>query len=263
MTEAPQRVALVTGAARGIGAASARRLAAEGCAVVAVDICHDVPELRYPLATAADLDAVVADCGPQAIGVHADVRNSDELDRAVAVAVERFGGLDVVLAAAGVITGGDAAWKLADDTWQISIDVNLTGVWRTFKAATPALLAQPQPRTGRLIAIASAAGMRGNPSIADYTAAKHGVIGLVRSMALELAAHGITVNAVAPGSTETAILRASAAVYGIETSEFSIHHPIGRNLEADEIAAGVSWLAAADRGAVTGIVLPVDGGMTI
>lgn len=256
-------MALVTGAARGIGAATARRLAAEGCAVVAVDVCHDLPELDYSMGTAAELDAVVAACGSEAVAVHADVRDQGQLDAAVAVATERFGGLDVVLAAAGVIGGGRAAWQLDDPTWQVTVDVNLTGVWRTFKAATPALLARPKPRSGRLVAVASAAGMRGNPSIADYTATKHGVVGLVRSMALELAAHGITVNAIAPGSTETSILAASAVVYGIETSEFAVHHPIGRNLQPDEIAAGVSWLADPARGAVTGIVLPIDGGMTI
>lgn len=256
-------MALVTGAARGIGAAAARRLAADGCAVVAVDICHDLPELRYALGTPAELDAVVADCGRDAVAVHADVRSSADLEAAVATAVERFGGLDVVLAAAGVMGGGDAAWKLSDETWQVNLDVNLTGVWRTFRAATPAMLTRPRPRAGRLIAIASAAGMRGNPSIADYTAAKHGVVGLVKSMALELATHGITVNAVCPGSTETAILAASAVVYGIDPAEFAVHHPIGRNLQVEEIAAGVSWLADPARDGVTGITLPIDGGMTL
>ena len=256
-------VAFVTGAARGIGAASARRLAADGWAVVLADICADIAAIRYPMGSSAELDAVVAECGPYAMAVTADVRDDAQLDAAVAAGVERFGGLDAVVAAAGVIGGGDATWKLTDDTWLTNMDINLSGVWRTFRATVPALLDRPRPRSGRVVAIASAAGMKGNPSIADYTAAKHGVVGLVRSMALELAPHGITVNAIAPGSTNTAILQASADVYGITTGEFAVHHPIGRNLEPSEIAAGVSWLCDGDRGAVTGIVLPIDGGMTL
>ena len=106
--------------------------------------------------------------------------------------------------------------------------------------------------------------MRGNPTIADYTAAKHGVVGLVRSLALELGRRGITANAIAPGSTETAILEASGRLYGLESiEEFAVHHTIGRNLRPDEIAAGISWLCMPESSGVTGIVLPIDGGMTV
>ncbi len=220
MTGSAERpVALVTGAARGIGAASARRLASEGWAVVLVDICEDVPPLRYSLATKADLDASVAACGEHAIGVVADVRDQGSLDAAVAAAVERFGGLDAAVAAAGVIGGGTPAWSIDEEAFRLNIDVNLTGVWRTAKAAIPAMLRRPKPRHGRFVAIASAAGMRGNPTIADYTAAKHGVVGLVRSLALELGYHGITANAVAPGSTNTNILQASADLYGLASTD--------------------------------------------
>jgi SDR family mycofactocin-dependent oxidoreductase len=257
-------IALVTGAARGIGAATARRLAADGWGVVLADVCADIDPLRYSLATRADLDATVRACGEHAIGVVCDVRDQAQIDAAVAVAAQRFGGLDAAVAAAGVIGGGDPAWNISEEAFALNIDVNLNGVWRTAKAAIPAMLQRPKPRRGRFVAIASAAGMRGNPTIADYTAAKHGVVGLVRSLALELGYHGITANAVAPGSTTTAILQASADLYGLaSTDDFAVHHTIGRNLDPDEIAAGVAWLCAADRGGVTGIVLPIDGGMTV
>lgn len=194
----------------------------------------------------------------------ADVRDQAQLDAAVARAEETFGRLDAAVAAAGVIGGGEPGWGIDDATWQVNLDVNLTGVWRTAKAAIPAMLRVPRPRAGRFVAIASAAGMRGNATIADYTAAKHGVIGLVRSLAIELGQRGITVNAIAPGSTETAILQASADLYSLgSTDEFKVHHPIGRNLVTDEIADGVAWLCDARRGGVTGIVLPIDGGMTL
>lgn len=262
MTSEP--VVLVTGAARGIGAACARRLASQGWRVVLVDICADIAELPYSLATRDDLDATVAACGPDALGVVADVRDQAQLDAAVAQAEERFGRLDAAVAAAGVIGGGEPAWGIDEAAWQVNLDVNLTGVWHTAKATIPAMLRVARPRSGRFVAIASAAGMRGNATIADYTAAKHGVIGLVRSLAIELGGRGVTVNAVAPGSTETAILQASADLYSLSsTDEFKIHHPIGRNLLPDEIADGVAWLCDARRGGVTGIVLPIDGGMSL
>ncbi|HOT79520.1 MAG TPA: mycofactocin-coupled SDR family oxidoreductase [Microthrixaceae bacterium] len=267
MTDLPatdRPVALVTGAARGIGAATARRLAADGFSVVLVDICADISPLPYPMATKADLDASVAACGQHAVGVVADVRRQDELDAAVRTAVDEFGGLDVAVAAAGIMGGGDPAWNISEEAFLVNIDINLTGVWRTAKATIPAMLERPKPRRGRFVAIASAAGMRGNPTIADYTAAKHGVVGLVRSLALELGRRGITANAIAPGSTETAILEASGRLYGLESiDEFAVHHTIGRNLRPDEIAAGISWLCMPESSGVTGIVLPIDGGMTV
>jgi SDR family mycofactocin-dependent oxidoreductase len=170
----------------------------------------------------------------------------------------------VVVAAAGVIAGGDVAWKTSDDVWSANLEVNLTGVWRTARATVPALLARPEPRSGRFVAIASAAGLGGHPRLSAYVAAKHGVIGLVRSLAVELGQLGITANAVCPGSTATRILEASAEVYHLEgTDEFAVHHPIGRLLEPDEIASAVAWLCGPDQSAVTGVALPVDGGMTV
>lgn len=255
-------VAFVTGAGRGIGAATARRLAADGFTVACVDIVADDPSLSYALSTMAELEAVADDCG--GIALQADVRDQAALDAAAATVVDTFGGIDVAVAAAGVMSGGNVAWKITDEQWDVNIDVNLSGVWRTARATIGHMLHRPQPRSGRFVAIASAAGMQGHPTIAAYVAAKHGVIGLVRSLAVELGTTGITANCVCPGSTDSGILRASAEVYGLASvDEFAAHHPIGRILRPEEIAAAVSWLAASEQSGVTGISLPVDGGMTI
>ena len=263
MTAPEPRVALVTGAARGIGAAVARRLAAEGWRQVLVDGCRDDPALHYPLATPEELEATVDACGADVtVGVRADVRDQQALERAVSQAVERFGGLDAVVAAAGAIVGG-LGWEIADDAWHAMIGVNLEGVWRTIRAAVPTMLRRPEPRCGRIVAVASAGGVRGLPRLAAYAAAKHGVIGLVRSLAAELAPAGITVNAVAPGSTDTAMLRASADIYGLShPSEFGRHHLAPRLLDPDEVAAMVAWVCSVQATGVTGSVLPVDLGMT-
>lgn len=258
------RVALVTGAARGIGAATARRLAGGGWRVVLVDRCADDPALDYPLASREDLEAVVAGCGQdRAVGVVADVRSPDQLAGAVEEAEALFGGLDAAVAAAGAIAGGREVWAIDDATWSAVVGINLEGVWHLARAAVPALLRRPAPRQGRFVAVASAAGSLGLPLLGAYTAAKHGVIGLVRSLAAELGPHGITANAVAPGSTDTAMLGASAALYGLaDPSELASHHRLGRLIRPDEVAALLAWVCGPESSAVTGAVLAVDAGMT-
>jgi SDR family mycofactocin-dependent oxidoreductase len=259
------RVAIITGAARGIGAATATRLAAGGWRLVLVDRCADDPALDYPLATKADLDAVVAACGgvDRAEGVVADVRDQAGLDRAVGLAVERFGGLDAALAIAGCIGGGVEAWNTSDELWSALLAVNLEGAWRLARAAVPALLHRPVPRQGRFVAVASAGGTVGIYMLAAYSAAKHGVIGLIRSLAAELGPYGVTANAVAPGSTTTPMLDASAGFYGLdEPAEFARQHLLPRLLTPNEPAAMIAWLCGPDSSGITGAVLPVDAGMT-
>jgi SDR family mycofactocin-dependent oxidoreductase len=258
-------VAIVTGGARGIGAATARALAADGWRLVLVDRCADDPALRYALATPEELDAVVAACGGDghAVGVVADVRDQAGLDGAVATAVARFGRLDAAVAAAGAIVGGAPAWEVTDETWEAMVGINLEGVWRLSRAAVPALLASAPPRRGRFVAVASAGASVGLPLLTAYTAAKAGVVGLVRSLAAELAPEGITANAVAPGSTDTSMLKASADVYGLASvDEFAVHHLSQGLVTVEQVAALVAWLCGETSGAVTGALLPVDAGMT-
>jgi SDR family mycofactocin-dependent oxidoreductase len=195
--------------------------------------------------------------------VVADVRDQGALDGAVSLAVERFGGLDAALAIAGCVGGGMEAWRTPDELWSTILAVNLEGAWRLSKAAVPALLERPAPRQGRFVAVASTGGMLGLYMLAAYGAAKHGVVGLVRGLAADLAPHGITANAVSPGSTRTAMLDASAAVYGLESPEaFAQHHMLDRLLVPDEPAALIAWLCSKDSSGITGAVLPVDAGMT-
>lgn len=256
-------VALITGAARGIGAATARRFAGLGWNTCLVDSCADDPTLGYPLATRSELDAIAAVCGSSTITHVADVRDADGLQSAVDQTVATFGGLDVVVAAAGAIAGGPSAWETDQAIWSAMIDVNLAGVFNLARAAIPAMLDRPEPRSGRFVAVASAAAHVGLPQLAAYTAAKHGVAGLVKALAAELGPHGVTANAVSPGSTETAMLDASATIYDLDGPQvFAEQARIGRLLDPDEIAAAIAFLCSAEAAAITGTILPVDGGFS-
>ncbi len=261
-----RRVAVITGAARGIGAAIAERFAASGHAVVLVDRCADDPALPYPLATEAELHATAdrcADVGASGVAaLVADVRDQHALDAVVAGTVEQFGRIDIAVGAAGAIAGGPPGWETTDAEWEAMIDINLTGVWRLARATIPAMLAAPGPATGRrFVAIASAASTTGLPQLAAYSAAKHGVLGLVRALAAETASTGPTVNAVCPGSTSTAMLDASAEIYDLASpTEFASHQAMGRLITPAEIADAVVFLCSPAASAITGIALPVDAG---
>jgi SDR family mycofactocin-dependent oxidoreductase len=260
------RVALVTGAARGIGAATVRGLAAQGWAVLATDRCADDPALPYRLGRRDELDEVVARAGAGRPGsvqaLVADVRDAGQLAEVVAAAERRWGGLDAAVAVAGVIAGGVPLWEMPAGPLDAVLDTDLRGVVNLARAAVPALLRRPQPRQGRFLAVASAAATRGLPMLAAYCAAKAGVTGLIRALAVELGGTGITANAVSPGSTDTPILEESARLYGLPGAEsFAAQQPLSRLLEPDEVAAALVWLAGEASGAMTGAVIPVDGGL--
>jgi SDR family mycofactocin-dependent oxidoreductase len=255
-------VALVTGAARGIGAATVAGLAAAGWTVVAVDACADDPRLPYPMATRADLDAVAGVTGAHA--VIADATDADAMAGVVADAERRHGGVDAFIAGAGVIAGGVPLWEMPVEQERAVLSTCLDGVLVGARVAIPALLRRPQPRSGRFIAIASAAATRGLPMLAAYCAAKAGVVGAVRALAMELRGTGVSANAICPGSTRTSILDESARLYDLPGAEaFASQQPVERLLEPTEVAALLVWLAGPESSGLTGAAVPVDGGLAV
>jgi SDR family mycofactocin-dependent oxidoreductase len=263
------RVAVVTGAGRGIGAATVLALAGAGWSVLAVDSAADDRALPYPMATPADVSAVVRraseSAGAGRVGSFiADVRDTDAVAAAVAEAERRWAGLDAAIAAAGVIAGGVPLWDVPLAQQQAVLDVNLGGVLALARAAVPALLRRPAPRSGRFLAVASAAATRGLPMLAAYCAAKAGVAGLIRALAAELGDSGVTANAVSPGSTATPILDESARLYALPGAQaFAAQQPAGRLLDPCEVAAVLAFLASPASSGMTGAIVPVDGGLAL
>ena len=261
-------VAIVTGAARGIGAATVAALAAEGRRVVAVDRGADDERLPYAMASAADLEATVA-AANEAAGeerVRAELLDATDPNAMAALVgrAEEWGGVEAIVANAGVIAGGPPAWELAQAEEDAVVEVCLRGVMVAARVGIPALLRRHEPRAGRFVATASAASFRGLPGLAAYCAAKAGVSGFVRALAADLRGTGITAFAVAPGSTDTPILAESARLYDLESAAaFSHQQPIERLLDPTEIAATIAWLCGPAGAAVTGTTLSIDGGLTI
>lgn len=264
MTLAPeQRTALVTGAARGIGAAVVRRLASSGWRVVAVDRCADDPRVPYHLGTARQLAALAAEYPGTVVDLTADVQRLPALREAVALAEDRFGGLDAAVGAAALMAGGRPLWETDDVEWDALFSVGVTGVANLARAAVPALLRRPEPRQGRFVALASAAAHHGLWHLAGYNAAKHAVVGLVKGLAADLRGTGVCATAVSPGSTRTAMLNATAGLYGLDdVDSFAGNQTVERLLDPDEVAAAVAFLCSTDSSAVTGTVLRADGGFT-
>jgi SDR family mycofactocin-dependent oxidoreductase len=271
------KVALITGAARGQGRSHAVRFAEEGAAVVAVDLPDEASKeisrySPYPMATEADLAEtarLVAAAGGDVLSCHADVREQDSLDAAVAAALERFGRIDIVSANAGIGGFYATAWEYSRENWQAVIDVDLTGIWQTAKAVAPVMIRQA---AGSIVITSSTLGMKGLPNMVAYVAAKHGAIGVMRALAHELAPHSIRVNAVAPTSVGTdmifndSIYRLFRPDLAEPAKEDTVEAFASLNLlpvpwnEARDVSAAVLWLASDEARHVTGIVLPVDAG---
>jgi SDR family mycofactocin-dependent oxidoreductase len=247
--------ALVTGAARGIGAAVVRRLLARGYVVRALDLCGG-----GSLATVHDLDAVVALDPERVVPVQADVRDLDAMHAAADDAAAGHGSLDVVVACAAVMAGGSPLWETDPDQFRLLWETDALGVWNTAHATVPHLLRSTSGPS--FVGVASVAGRRGLWHLAAYCVAKHAAVGVVRGLAADLKGTGVTACCVAPGSTDTDMLRATAEVYDVEPAALAASHAAERPLQPDEVAAVIEFAATAGT-VVHGTVLTADGGFTL
>lgn len=269
------KVALITGAARGIGRATAIEFAKQGANLILLDICDNIDVVPYSLASSSQLDYSAQLCrelGSTVVVCKADIRNMTEVEEATALGIARFGKIDVLLNNAGIASpSGKIVHEVSEEQWQVMIDINLNGTWRMIKAVGKHMANQGE---GSIINIASTAGVVGYRHFSGYVAAKHGVIGLTKAAALDYAPLKIKVNAICPGSVrdsrevEGVMLSEIARSLDISVSEhesiFVQAQPINELVEPQDIADAAVWLASADVcRRMTGSIVTVDGGFSI
>lgn len=269
------KVALISGAARGQGRSHAIRLAKEGCGIVGFDHLEDFDSIVYKMSRKEDLDEtvkLVEQAGGRMIARKADVRDRSAMDAVVADALNAFGRLDIVSANAGISPPGRPFWELKVDDWNEVIGVNLTGVFNTCAAAVKPMLERGEG--GSIIVTSSGAGIKAISNLADYNSSKFGVIGLAKTMANELAAHRIRVNVICPTTVRTDMVL-NDGLYRLFRPDLASPTvddviPILRDMnpmpepwvEPSDISNAVAWLASDESRYVTGIVLPVDLGVS-
>jgi (+)-trans-carveol dehydrogenase len=267
------KVAFVTGAARGQGRSHAVRLAQEGADIIAVDICKQIDSVRIPLSTPEDL-AETADLvkghDRRIYTAEVDVRDYDALKAAVDAGVGQLGRLDIIVANAGIGNGGATLDKTGERDWTDMIDVNLAGVWKTVKAGVPHILAGG--RGGSIILTSSVGGLKAYPHTGHYVAAKHGVVGLMRTFAVELGEHNIRVNSVHPTNVNTPLFMNEGTM---KLFRPDLQNPgpddmavVARMMhvlptgwvEPEDISNAVLFLASDEARYITGVTLPIDAG---
>ncbi|OBI16067.1 mycofactocin-coupled SDR family oxidoreductase [Mycobacterium sp. E2497] len=267
------KVAFITGAARGQGRSHALRLAEEGADIIAVDICKQVDTVTIPLATPEDLAEtadLVKNLGRRIVTAEVDVRDYDALKAAVDAGVQQLGGLDIIVANAGIGNGGQTLDHTSEADWTDMIDINLTGVWKTVKASAPHIIAGG--KGGSIILTSSVGGLKAYPHTGHYVAAKHGVVGLMRAFAVELGARNIRVNSVHPTNVNTPLFMNEPTMKlfrpdldnpgpddMLVVGQLMHTLPIGW-VEPRDISNAVLFLASDESRFITGITLPVDGG---
>jgi SDR family mycofactocin-dependent oxidoreductase len=258
------KVALITGVARGQGRSHAVQLAREGADIIGVDLCGDLDTIPYPLATPDDLAEtarLVAETGARMVAARVDVRDVDALSGAVAEGVERLGRLDIAVANAGVCTV--QRWdEVTPEVWDTVIGINLTGTWNTCVASIPHLL---EAGGGSIILISSVAGLKGQPFFAPYVASKHGMVGIMRMLANELASRSIRVNSVHPTGVDTPMLVGLSGLTERIASSPDTGSIFLNSLPVDVVAPGdvsaaVLYLASGESRNVTGLTMTVDAG---
>lgn len=257
-------MAFITGIARGQGRSHAVRLASEGARVAGMDLCGPI-DVDYEPATEADMDETVRLVeaeGQPIVAVKGDVRVLGDVEKAVAATLERFGRLDVVVANAGILSAG-LLWELTEQQWKDVIDTNLTGVWHTIRATVPTLIEQGEG--GSIVIVSSVAGLSGPPFVGHYAAAKHGAVGLCRTLANEVGAHRIRVNSVHPAGVTTKMNDGPTlpALIGRFSDTLG---PIFMNslpyfmMEPEDVSNVVAFLASDESKYITGAQVPVDMG---
>jgi len=276
------KVAFITGAARGQGRSHALRLAQEGVRIVAADICQQIESVPYPLSSTADLDetiALVEKEGGQILARRADVRDRGSLAKVLDEAWDRFGRLDIVVANAGVAPLAASRTSTTDEVWDDVLAVNLTGVWNTVVAAIPKII--EGSTGGSLVLTSSTAGLKGLGSwsrergIGSWTSAggpaysvsKHGVVGIMRSLAVDLAPHSIRVNTIHPTGVNTPMIVNDAmkeylAAQATTANAMTNALPVDM-IEASDVSDAVAWLVSDEARYVTGVALPVDAGYLV
>jgi SDR family mycofactocin-dependent oxidoreductase len=265
------RTAFITGAARGQGRAHALRLASEGARIIGVDVCKDVESVDYQLATSDDLtdtQRLVEEAGGEILVQQADVRDQGSLDSAFAAGLERFGSIDIAVANAGIVSMAPLH-EMTEERWAEMLDINLSGVWRTIKAVAPTMI---QQRSGSIVLIGSINSLEATVELGHYTAAKHGVVGVCRTTALELSPFGIRCNVISPGSVDTGMINWQGMYDRFAGQPGGGPHDMHKGgarysalaptdvLDPDEISKAVLYLGSDLSSSVTGIVLPVDRG---
>ncbi len=261
------KVALITGAARGQGRSHAVRLAREGADIIGVDVCSDLDSVAYPLATPADLDQtarMVEEAGGRMVTAQVDVRDHDALIDAVIDGVDQLGRLDIAIANAGVCS--IQRWdEVEPAVWDTVIGINLTGAWNTCVASIPHLLAGGG---GSMILVSSTAGLKGQPFLTPYVASKHGMVGVMRSLANELASQGIRVNSVHPTGVDTPMLAGMTGLTDRIESSPDVRSIFLNSLPVDlvapeDVSDAVLFLASDESRYVTGLSLTIDAGATV
>ncbi|MFE0254763.1 SDR family oxidoreductase [Streptomyces sp. NPDC059010] len=265
---------LVTGAARGLGRATALACAAEGADLTLLDICADLPGVPYPLGTPGQLEHTAALCreaGAAVLTAEADIRDLGAVREAVTRAEDRFGRIDVAVNNAGIAApSGKPVHEIGEEEWSLMIDVDLSGAWRVIREVGKAMSAR---RAGSIVNVASTAGLVGYRHFAGYVAAKHAVVGLTKAAALDYAPTKVRVNAVCPGSVrddaqaEGRMLAEIARALDVPVHEhektFVEAQPMNALIEPEDVAAAVVFLASDESRQITGSVLTVDGGFSI
>ncbi len=263
----------ITGAARGMGRAHAFAFAREGARLVLCDACRQYSSVPYPLAQPAELASLASEIeqmGRPVLAAQVDVTDLAAMQALAERAQHELGPIDIVIANAGVYSFAPS-WELTEEQWDETVNVDLKGVWITCKVCIPQMLSR---RSGKIICISSTAGLKGMANLAHYVAAKHGVLGLVKTLAIELAPYNINVNAICPTSVDTAMCRNQALydVFAGGSGPLATHEHMldlmnqlnlfpDRNLLPPEaISAVVLWLASDEARHLTGCALPVDAG---